>query len=230
MVLSELMYLLMTQDARSDTSQWDEPKASTSQSEEEAREDLNATDDEEERETDETRVLKPLSKEELESFERKEKKKGIIYISRIPYGMTVSKVRHLLSGFGDVDRIFLQDGREKERGEKMTGRRSKSAHFTEGWVEFMDKKVAKVVAEMLNAEPIGAASGGSGGGKGGKKAGGMGARRWRDEIWTMKYLSGFRWSMLSEQLGECFQRSPETSLSDPFATSQLMRERQELHE
>ncbi|PWN32918.1 uncharacterized protein FA14DRAFT_191979 [Meira miltonrushii] len=146
-------------------------------------------------------VVKPLSREELEKYEEKQRKKGIIYISRIPHGMTVAKVRHLLSGFGDVERIYLQDGREKERGERLTGRAAKSAHFTEGWVEFAQKKVAKTVADMLNAHPIGAASGGSGGGKGGKKAGGkMSARRWRDEVWTMKYLSGFKWGMLSEQL------------------------------
>lgn len=146
-------------------------------------------------------VVKPLSREELEKYEEKQRKKGIIYISRIPHGMTVAKVRHLLSGFGDVERIYLQDGREKERGERLTGRAAKSAHFTEGWVEFAQKKVAKTVADMLNAQPIGAASGGSGGGKGGKKAGGkMSSRRWRDEVWTMKYLSGFKWGMLSEQL------------------------------
>jgi hypothetical protein len=27
--------------------------------------------------------------------------------------------------------------------------------------------------------------------------------RWRDDIWTMKYLSGFKWEMLGEQVGEC---------------------------
>lgn len=26
--------------------------------------------------------------------------------------------------------------------------------------------------------------------------------RWRDDIWTMKYLSGFKWEMLGEQVGE----------------------------
>jgi hypothetical protein len=49
----------------------------------------------------------------------------------------------------------------------------------------MDKSVAKTVARMLNAEVIG-----------GKKG-----DRWRDDIWTMKYLSGFKWEMLGEQVG-----------------------------
>lgn len=194
-------------DSRFDTSQWGKSELAGSPSKRSEDDGRHSDDEAAEPVSNGGKVLQPLSRSELESFEKKEKKKGIIYISRIPHGMTVAKVRHLLSGFGEVDRIYLQDGREKETGEKRTGRQSKSAHFTEGWVEFLDRKVAKATAEMLNAEPIGAASGGSGGGKGGKKAGGLGARRWRDEIWTMKYLSGFKWGMLSEQLGECGRTS-----------------------
>ena len=62
---------------------------------------------------------------------------------------------------------------------------TKKPHFTEGWVEFKDKKIARSVAEMLNAQPIG-----------GKKG-----TRWRDDVWTMKYLPKFKWSMLTEQVG-----------------------------
>ena len=63
---------------------------------------------------------------------------------------------------------------------------TKKAHYTEGWVEFTDKKVARSVAAMLNAQPIG-----------GKKG-----TRWRDDVWTMKYLPKFKWHMLTEQIGE----------------------------
>lgn len=38
---------------------------------------------------------------------------------------------------------------------------------------------------MLNAQPIG-----------GKKG-----TRWRDDVWTMKYLPKFKWRMLTEQIG-----------------------------
>jgi ESF2/ABP1 family protein len=62
---------------------------------------------------------------------------------------------------------------------------TKKAHFTEGWVEFKDKKVARAVASMMNAQPIG-----------GKKG-----TRWRDDVWTMKYLPRFKWDMLTEQIG-----------------------------
>lgn len=67
------------------------------------------------------RVVKPLSEHELASFDAKQRKRGIVYISRIPHGMTVAKVRHLLGGFGDIERLYLQDGREKEQGQKLTG-------------------------------------------------------------------------------------------------------------
>ena len=40
---------------------------------------------------------------------------------------------------------------------------------------------------MLNAQPIG-----------GKKG-----SRWRDDVWTMKYLPKFKWNMLTEQIGQC---------------------------
>jgi ESF2/ABP1 family protein len=63
---------------------------------------------------------------------------------------------------------------------------TKKPHYTEGWVEFKDKKVARSVAAMLNAQPIG-----------GKKR-----SRWRDDVWTMKYLPKFKWNMLTEQIGK----------------------------
>lgn len=45
------------------------------------------------------------------------------------------------------------------------------------------------MAEILNAQPIG-----------GKKG-----TRWRDDVWTMKYLPKFKWNMLTEQIGACYR-------------------------
>lgn len=73
--------------------------------------------------------------------------------------------------------------------------------------------MAKTVAKMMNAQPIG--------GKKGDKCVLLSSlrlfrakeahravwamadqiRRWRDDVWTMKYLSGFKWEMLGEQVG-----------------------------
>ncbi|XP_039276120.1 activator of basal transcription 1 [Nilaparvata lugens] len=59
-----------------------------------------------------------------------------------------------------------------------------SAHFTEGWVEFLSKRVAKEVAANLNNQQISSQ----------KKS------RYYDHIWNIKYLPRFKWIHLSERL------------------------------
>merc|ERR1712226_114674 len=56
--------------------------------------------------------------------------------------------------------------------------------FSEGWVEFMSKKVAKSAASSLNCQPVG--------GKRRSKA--------HDQLWNIKYLPRFKWVHLSERL------------------------------
>jgi len=150
--------------------------------------------------------LKPLTPEALAQFKAAQDRAGVIYISRIPPGMRPAKVRHLMSSYGDVGRVYLQQEGELFFGSfplfaskrynrsQLDAKRAylrrkytatKKAHYTEGWVEFKDKKIARSVAEMLNAQSIG-----------GKKG-----TRWRDDIWTMKYLPKFKWYMLTEQVG-----------------------------
>lgn len=77
----------------------------------------------------------------------------------------------------------------QQSGKKRRGKQRKKKHaehrFAEGWVEFLDKRVARSVAALLNARTIG-----------GKKN-----SRWRDDVWTIKYLPKFRWDDLSEQVG-----------------------------
>lgn len=89
-------------------------------------------------------------------------------------------------------------------------KRQKDKHrehrFAEGWVEFMDKKVARSVAEMLNANTIGTSFPLDSNeqrecGLTSFRVGGKKGSRFRDDVWTMKYLPRFRWDMLSEQVG-----------------------------
>ena len=54
--------------------------------------------------------------------------------------------------------------------------------YVEGWVEFMDKKIAKKFVRRYNGEPIG-----------GKKH-----NPFYEEIWCVKYLSKFKWDHLLE--------------------------------
>ncbi|KAH9978096.1 hypothetical protein BGW80DRAFT_1285766 [Lactifluus volemus] len=101
-----------------------------------------------------------------------QEKAGMIYISRIPPGMQPAKVRHLMSQYGEVGRVYLQKEDAKRAYLRRKYTTTKKPHYTEGWVEFKDKKVARSVAGLLNAQSIG-----------GKKG-----TRWRDDVWTLKYL------------------------------------------
>ncbi|XP_060064458.1 activator of basal transcription 1-like [Ylistrum balloti] len=111
----------------------------------------------------------------------KQKKKevvpGVIYLSRIPPFMSVKKIRDIFSEFGEVERIFLQPN---ERGANT----KKGRLFTEGWLEFSNKKIAKQVAVALNNTNVG-----------GKKS-----SQWYDELWNIKYLHRFKWAHLNERL------------------------------
>lgn len=107
----------------------------------------------------------------------KQNKKGIIYLSALPKFMNVTRLREIMENFGKVGRIFLQPQR--------TAKKKKPAkHFTEGWVEFEKKRVAKEVARGLNNRKIQS-----------KKRSEL-----YDFIWNIKYLSRFKWIHLSERV------------------------------
>jgi len=105
-------------------------------------------------------------------------KPGIVYLSTVPTGFNVSQTTTFFTEFGRVGRVFLQP----DKNEKKTGKYNRV--FSEGWVEFTSKKVAKFVAENLNCKPVG--------GKRKSKA--------YDELWNIKYLPSFKWIHLSERL------------------------------
>ncbi|VDK45325.1 unnamed protein product [Anisakis simplex] len=116
--------------------------------------------------------------EEYESPEETEKKSGIIYFQSLPPLFTVSKMRDEMSKLGEVGRIYLQAEKRRNSMGKVRKR------FVEGWVEFKDKRLAKRIAASLNATPVG-----------GKRRSAS-----RETLWTMKYLSGFKWTHLKEQV------------------------------
>ncbi|XP_076302825.1 activator of basal transcription 1-like, partial [Lasioglossum baleicum] len=73
----------------------------------------------------------------------------------------------------------------EENGEKRRKRRKVcTKFFTEGWVEFESKKIAKYVASTLNNTQISTR----------KKS------KFFDVIWNIKYLPRFKWIHLSERL------------------------------
>lgn len=144
-------------------------------------------------------IPKVLQVDNVNEFNKKVDQTGLLYLSRIPPGMGPSKVKHILSNYGEIGRIYLvaaEDDHKKKHKPGKEHHKHRAHRFTEGWVEFMDKRVARSTAELLNARTIGdvALS------KTSKKNGGT--KKWNDDVWTMKYLPRFKWNMLSEQVGE----------------------------
>lgn len=111
-------------------------------------------------------------------------KRGVCYLSRIPPRMDPLKLRQILSQYGEIERIYLtpEDPAAHVHRKKAGGFRGQG--FTEGWVEFTNKNVAKRVASMFNGEQVG-----------GKKK-----SSFYYDLWNIKYLSKFKWDHLTEEI------------------------------
>lgn len=123
--------------------------------------------------------------EEEESEKPKGKKclPGIVYLGHIPPRMRPKHMRNILSAYGEIGRIFLQpEDRCVKRKKKKAG--CKSSSFTEGWVEFRDKRVAKRVAASLHNTTMANRK----------------RSRFSSDLWSIKYLHRFQWCHLSERL------------------------------
>lgn len=95
-------------------------------------------------------------------------------------------LRKILSKRFEVQRIYLEKEHEvitRSRQKSKGGR--KNVRFTEGWVEFTRKKDAKLAALALNGQLMG-----------GKKR----KNQFHDDMWAIRYLSGFKWQNLTEKL------------------------------
>lgn len=117
---------------------------------------------------------------DMKHVESHKKKSGIIYLSTIPKYMNITKIREIFSTYGKIGRVYLQLAENSEAGKK----RKAVKYFTEGWVEFESKRVAKYVAATLNNTQISTR----------KKS------KFFDVIWNIKYLPRFKWVHLSERL------------------------------
>lgn len=134
---------------------------------------------------------------------KKQPKRGIIYLSSLPPYMNVSQIREVFSEYGKIGRVYLQlddKGKICERLENLriiylsfsdlpaNGKKSKKRNvankFTEGWVEFERKSVAKRVVAFLNNKQVSTRK----------------RSKHFDCIWNLKYLSHFKWTHLHERL------------------------------
>ncbi|CAH2063964.1 unnamed protein product, partial [Thlaspi arvense] len=123
-------------------------------------------------------------KERLLKEATKADNRGVCYLSRIPPHMDHVRLRQILSQFGEIGRIYLapEDPEAQVHRKRAGGFRGQL--FSEGWVEFAKKRVAKRVAEMLNGEQIG-----------GKKKSTI-----YYDIWNIKYLTKFKWDDLTDEI------------------------------
>ena len=129
--------------------------------------------------------LKPLTQKELEASKAATARTGVVYLSRIPPFMKPQKMRDLLARFGTVGRVFLAPEDPKSHARRVKFGGNKKRDFVEGWIEYMNKKDAKLAAETLNTHTIG-----------GKKG-----SYYYDDVWNIKYLPKFKWHHLQAQIG-----------------------------
>lgn len=146
-----------------------------------------STEEEEEEATKAKKVVKPLSKKDLEKYNKEQDQHGIIFISRIPPGMTPQKVKQIMEGFGKIERVYLTpESNERRKLRRKEYGKSGGKRYTNGWVEFCDKRIAKAVAFSLNGTPIG----------------GRNRCIYAQDLWLIKYLPKFKWSDLTEKLSQ----------------------------
>lgn len=152
-----------------------------------------------------TSLAKKLSK-----ASEKAHKSGVVYISRIPPFMKPHTVKHFLSPYAPsgLDRVFLTLETPEARSSRIRSGGNRKRNFTDGWIEFVSKREAKIAVETLNTRIIG-----------GKKG-----RYYHDDVWNLKYLKGFKWRHLTEQIAnENAERATRMRTEDA-------RERREVRE
>lgn len=109
--------------------------------------------------------------------------RGVVYLAALPPGVKPKFIKSLLTPHGVVTRTYLQPETEEKRKRRVSAGGSKSVRYVEGWAEFATKKVAKHAAAVMNGSRIGSKKG----------------SRFYDDLWSVKYLSGFTWQMLTEK-------------------------------
>ncbi|KAL6896544.1 hypothetical protein ACP4OV_007116 [Aristida adscensionis] len=150
--------------------------------EEEQEEDMIGSDEEEEEEEEGGGVGGGKRKRPLGSLGGGPGKRGVCYLSRVPPQMNPSHLRQMLSKYGEVLRIYLVPEGQGHRKHTVV----KAKAYSEGWIEFAKKSVAKRVANLLNGEQIG-----------GKKR-----SPFFYDIWNIKYLRKFKWDDLVGEMAE----------------------------
>ncbi|KAI1288796.1 hypothetical protein F5Y03DRAFT_78762 [Xylaria venustula] len=133
-------------------------------------------------------IARPLTKKNLVATEKAVKRSGVVYISRIPPFMKPGTVRSIFERFGKINRVYLSPEDAQVRARRLQQGQNRKKNFNEGWLEYISKSDAKAAVELLNGTTlaeIGMAKKGS---------------YYRDDIWSLRYLKGFKWHNLTEQI------------------------------
>jgi len=132
------------------------------------------------------RVVKPLSQKKLQKYQAEHENRGVCYLSRVPPYLKPSALREMLSGMGtDVLRVYLAAEENSVRTKRVKAGGNKKKSFTEGWVEFSDKKRAMRIARTLNNSKMTPPN--------------NHRSFYAHDLWNIKYLHKFKWNHLSEK-------------------------------
>lgn len=124
--------------------------------------------------------------DEQQTKDKKDEKKpkhkfGIIYLTQIPPGRNYTRLRDIFSTYGEVGNIFLVP--DKAANDRLEKRGKPFKCYAEGFVEFKKKKVAKMVAELLNGQPVDKSKNGV-----------------KGFIWDIRYLHRVKWHHLMAKM------------------------------
>lgn len=97
--------------------------------------------------------------------------------------MKPNYIKRLLNNYL-VERVYLLAESEWSRKNRVKRGGNKRVCFREGWVEFGDKRMAKLAAMTLN----------------GQKMVNKKGNFYAEDVWNMKYLPKFKWHHLTERL------------------------------
>ncbi|KAJ5947311.1 hypothetical protein N7466_000326 [Penicillium verhagenii] len=176
-----------------------QPKATKSSADVDAEEAEEGGDDLDEDEEEsaylDTSTIKSKNKTLKPLKPKKKQKLGVVYLSSLPPYLRPMALKSILEKRGfPLTKVFLS----KQVNDKYK-KSNKRQLYTEGWVE-LRKKDAKIMAETLNAMTIG------------------GLGYYRDDLFNMKYLSGFRWDDLTDQINrERAERESKRRVEDARA-------------
>jgi ESF2/ABP1 family protein len=135
---------------------------------------------------------------------------GVVYLSHIPPFMKPQTLKNLLMPYASsgLGRIFLTPEDSDRRHSRIKAGGNKKKSFVDGWVEFVSKREAKMVVETLNTRTIG-----------GKKGG-----YYFDDVWSLKYLKGFKWHHLTDQIANENAERDARMRAEGSASRREMRE------